>query len=250
MRTTSELLALFNENMQGGHELLGDGDFAGAAELFDEAHSFAEKPIHRIQAAQMRGIALSRDGRLKDAVAWFNAAIETARHTREYSLTFRVERDLAMAYVDAAQRWRYILRRDELLRDADILLRRSHEGLQKLGQHEEAWVTAGFMGRVELVAGSRFNAEKALRNADQELRQIPMRNRDYVLNNKMWLLRAVSRKERRAMEPEILDLIEKTGQHRRNDELRLIMLGGDGLYRFVRALPSWTTRLIKRMFGS
>jgi|GEM_PF-1723128 len=246
----SETLTPFDQKMQDATGLLGDGDFAGSAILFNEALGLASTPNEQVMARQMEGVALSRDGKFEEAKSRLNAAIKMAMHIHDYPLELRVRRDLAMAYVDAAQRWRYLLRRDELLRDADAMLRRCHEGLQILGLHEEAWVTAGFMGRVELVAGSRFNAEKALRDADKELRKTLTPNYDYILDNMMWLVRAVPRKERLAMKADILNLIGKTGQDRRYDELRLIMLGGDGLYRFVRALPKWAIRLGKRMFGS
>jgi len=53
----------------------------------------------------------------------------------------------------------------------------------------------------------------------------------------MWLIRAVDRPARPLLRDRIVKLIEQTGQTSRTAELRLIMIGGDKLYSFVRNRP-------------
>ena len=244
-------IASFEAYMQQGNEALGRGDmFDDAAAVFSRAAVVANA-THDVgkeaQATQMMSVAYSLDGQHEKAKRFATKALTLAGD--DNALAGRILRDAGMALLRQASKLDVGKERDKLLVDADedfsssyVLLTRSTD------TRLEAAVTYGFMGRHRLIIGDYESAYKHLHDADKVLRDGP--NPGYELNNLMWLLRAnLPYQERRAYrKARIIPLIKETGQTRRYDELWLIVVGGDSLYRFVER-NEWIQKLVQRLRG-
>jgi len=99
----------------------------------------------------------------------------------------------------------------------------------------ELAVTESFIGWLMLIRGDRTAARAKMDSQRLTIEQGG--NPVYLLNFEMSYIRTVSRRERQAVKDRIVPLIDETGDLRRYDELRLIMIGGDRLYRFVACRP-------------
>jgi len=243
-------IASFEAYMQQGDEALGRGDmFDDAATVFGRAAMVAsidQNVSNQARALQMMSVAYSLDGQLEMSKRFANKALVLAKN--DHTLTGRILRDTGMALLRHAAHLPKGKQRDKLLVDADEAFSTSYLLLTTSGDDLEAAVTYGFMGRHRLVVGEYKRAHEHFVAADKVLRDGP--NRDYELNNLMWLLRAkVPYWERRAYrKARIIPLIQETGQTRRYDELRLIVIGGDALYRFVER-NGWIQRLVQQLRG-
>lgn len=240
---TTDLAARpYDTLMADAERMLNAGDFPGAAYMYDEALSATEDPRKMAETLHMQGIALSRAGELKGAETVFEFALVFADALDDEVFMYRLMRDIGMAYLDAYMR--NPVKGLFFLRQAERLLYRSESGLRHLDELVESHVSLGFIGRYELIMGSPVMARTMFATAHEFLSTMPNPNLDYILNNLMWYLRVMTRSERRQCEDFVLELIVDTGQTRRYAELRVIMIGGDFLYRATRLVP---TSLIKRV---
>ena len=244
-------IASFEAYMQQGDEALGRGDmFDDAAVVFGRAAMVASidrNVSNEARAFQMMSVAYSLDGQPEMAERFAGKALGLAKD--DDALAGRILRDAGMALLRQAIHLPDCEQRDKLLTDADENFSTSYMLLTRFPDNSlEAAVTLGFMGRHRLIVGENKTAREYLIDADKVLRDGP--NRDYELNNLMWLLRAkVPYWERRAYrKARIIPLIEETGQTRRHDELRLIVIGGDRLYRFVER-NRWIQDLVRQLRG-
>jgi len=241
----------FESYMAEGEEALGRGNmFDGAAALFSKAVMVAnatKHTINEVHALQMLSVAYSLDGKPDLAKRYSSKAIMLAGD--DDALVGRILRDAGMAYLRQAIHMPRGKKRDTLLIEADEDFSNSYTLLTRSSDNRlEAAVTYGFMGRHRLIVGETEDAYRHFTAADKTLRGGS--NPDYELNNLIWLLRAdLSYSERWKYRKErILPLIQLTGQTRRYDELRLIMIGGDPLYRFVER-AGWIQKLVQRLRG-
>lgn len=239
---TTDLAARpYDDLMDDAEHMLNAGDFPGAAYMYDDALSATEDPRRMAQALHMQGIALSRAGTLNGAETVFEFALMIASELDDEVFIHRLMRDIGMAYLDAYMR--NPVKGLFYLRQAERLLYRSESGLRYLGELVESHASLGFVGRYELIMGSPVMARTMFATAHEFLSTMPDPNLDYILNNLMWYLRAMTRSERKHNKAFVLELINETGQTRRHAELHVIMIGGDFLYRATRLVP---TPLIKR----
>lgn len=211
--------------MEEGSRLLKSGSEFLAASRFEEAVVLASNRCQRASALQKLGIARRLNGELEVSEEIHNRAIATAE---DDILKARIKRDLGMTYLDKGD---YNLAYDIL----DISYR------TLLNHHEpiEAAMSRGFQGRVKLLQGSRKQAVSLLREVDKVLRGGD--NRDYELNNLIWLMRA-SYRTRFTGSWRAVRLIKQTEQSRRWKELVVIIIGGNWLHTHSHRLYGFLRR--------
>ena len=228
--------SIFADLMQQGTEVLNTSPRSGdAITIYDEAIRTTRKKASKAEAHQMRSIALSLAGKHEESIL---AADEARKQAVGNDLLLgRIIRDANMA------RLRYALslrlsdkRRAPLIALATIGFFESTQVLSKDPEHQfEKFVSIGFTGRAYFATGRLSEATSEMYRCDHYMQLGD--NRTYELNNLMWLIRAVDRPARPLLRDRIVKLIEQTGQTSRTAELRLIMIGGDKLYSFVRNRP-------------
>jgi len=228
-----------------GNEALDAGSMPDAIDLFRRASNSAHTNIEEATALQMMSIAYSMDRDHRSARNASEAALKLVEH--DPTTSGRITRDAGMILIRHGVNDSRPLMRPFLFSQAGMLFEKSTAFLgEEPGNELEIAVTVGFVGRLQLAMKKRLAAQKIMEGADDTIRN--GYNRDYELNNLMWLIRAVPITERSALKARILPLIKQTGQTRRYDELRLIMIGGDLLYRFVDKRP-WIPQLIRKVRG-
>ena len=203
--------------MNEGQRLMKDGSIQSAGWLFEDAVDCAGSADEKASALQMQGVTQRLLGELDASMETFKLALST---TYDTVLKARITRDLGMTYLDQGK-----IR----LAGEDFLV--SYTVLYRNNELAEAAMSKGFQGRAKLMEGSRRDAVRLMREADKVLASGD--NRDYELNNLIWLMRA-SHIVRFTGLPRAFRLVKQTGQSRRRKELAVIVIGGDWLYRLLR----------------
>lgn len=205
--------------MNEGQRLMKDGSIQSAGWLFEDAVDCAGSADEKASALQMQGVTQRLLGELDASMETFKLALST---TYDTVLKARITRDLGMTYLDQGE-----LR---LAGEASLV---SYTTLTRCHELVEAAMSRGFQGRVALLSRSREMAIKLLREADKVL--AGGNNRDYELNNLIWLMRA-SFPDRFTGLPRAIRLVKQTGQSRRRKELVVIVIGGDWLHKPLHQL--------------
>lgn len=121
-----------------------------------------------------------------------------------------------------------------------------HRSLELLSEDQpdelERATTESFIARLLLVQGMPSRARYAMNRVRStiEANAVPIE----LLSFEMWYLRTVPRRNRQEVKSRVVPLIKQTEDFPRYDELRLIMIGGDRLLRFVTLRP-WVVPIIK-----
>lgn len=227
----------YEARLQTGEIALNNGDFITALSQFDEAFKCAENDEQAARALQWRGITYRLSGKYVDAIDSLEEAL--ARVDERSLQAGLINRDLGMVYVDLVQRYKDN-GDSSTARAARLHLENSQTILREVGLSIEEAATLGFIGRLHYIIGEKLPAAVAMKRADQILKKSD--NPAYELNNLIWLMRVVPRSERVELNRRALKLVQETGQTRRLKELKLLMLGGDRLYRLARRFASFRER--------
>lgn len=213
----------YDKLMDLGEAHLHAGEFARANINFGLAARVDGLSLNQAaKAEQMRGIALRLLGNFERSLKTFDMALNHAMNDwGNKLLQSAIMRDKAMAYIDRGD--------DGDIEKAYTLLTRSNNGL---GPEElEAWVTWGFIGRVNLLLGLRRLAAVYMTEADEHLRNGADRN--WELDNLIWLMRT-SAKHRFGSAVRAWWLATDTGQSRRKAEILVVVAGGNAGYNVAK----------------
>lgn len=225
--------------MDQGEAAMNTDRMLDAIDVYNAAARAAADNTEQAQAVQLASIALSVSGQLQEAEALNAVALGLA--DGDPILTARILRDSAMVTLRIASRSRNTSSKQAFVRLASATLNQSIALLRGSEHQVERTISLSYRGRYQLLFGESQDAALILRLADETL--CSSNNRTYELNNLMWLLRAVPRKERSELRNRIMPLIAQTGQTRRYNQIPLIMLGGNRLYTFVEQ-RAWVQALI------
>jgi len=237
--TADPSFAPYDTCVAGGEAELATSNLTSALNAFEAAAFIADTADQQATALNLKAIALSLLGRYAMSQDTSNEALQYASNNP--TLAGKIKRDEGMSLLRYAST--RIFPRVHVSAEVAMLLKESIKLLSFDGDNLELAVSHGYMGRQMLVIGKQARARQYMRQADAIIRLGD--NRDYELNNLMWLIRA-DPLHRQTLRSRIIRLIEQTGQTRRNDELRLIMLGGNTLYRIVES-NSWLRKLLTRL---
>ncbi len=212
----------YDEYMKTGSDKLNTGSFIDAADDFAMAAAKARSAYEMACAYQLTGVALRLDGNsYTQARIAFSRALILSEEGQE--LQFRIMRDEALLYADIG----------ELLLARQMLMR-SYQGLVRLGSKTEAAVSLAAFARIELrLSHDKMAARHLMIRADRYLRFSD--NKNYELNNLVWLFKLVNPLTRLNLLPRVLRLIKQTNQRRRFVEVALLVVGGNRLYDIVES---------------
>lgn len=235
----------------GISQLNSGPNFLTAAKTFQLAYASVKDSQLKADALQQQGLAYTKAGMLKKAEQALNSASIHAILLDNEVQEADLKRDRAWIYLMRYQRnplARWV--GSEHLEEANELLLESWEILSRLGEFEKAAISQSYLGRVELLRGDYRAATLIFDQMDDELTSEESPNPTYLLNLRMWRLRATQNKdERKLLLDDILPLIEQTGQTSRYLEIKIIMLGGERLYRATQWIPAPVERLIRKILG-
>ncbi|MFY9228489.1 MAG: hypothetical protein WAO28_04175 [Candidatus Microsaccharimonas sp.] len=252
MKISDTLSPSYDELMSTGIRQLNAGpDFLAAAKTFVLAVNSTKDRQQRADAQQQLGLAYTKAGKLKKAEQALNCAAIDAIVLGNEVQDADIKRDRAWVYLMRYQRnplARFIGK--EHLEEANDLLLESWEILSRLDEFEKAAVSQSYLGRIQVLASNFRTATIILDDMEDEIVSGESPNPTYLLNLRMWRLRATQNKaERRLLLQDILPLIEQTGQTSRYLEIKVIMFGGERLYRVLQWIPAPVERLIRKILG-
>lgn len=252
MKTSQIASPSYDELMSTGIRQLNAGpDFLVAAKTFVLAVNSTKDRQQRADAQQQLGLAYTKAGKLKKAEQALNCAAIDAIVLGNEVQDADIKRDRAWVYLMQYQRnplARFVGK--ELLEEANDLLLESWKTLSDLGYNEKATVSQSYLGRIELLRGDYRTATIILDDVEDEIVSGESPNPTYLLNLRMWRLRATADKaERTLLLEDILPLIAETGQTSRYLEIKVIMFGGERLYRVLQWIPAPVERLIRKILG-
>ncbi|MEO6110114.1 MAG: hypothetical protein ABIP50_03845 [Candidatus Saccharimonadales bacterium] len=240
--------------MAEGIALFNSGDnLNSAANLFGFAFGAAGNNMQKkVDALEQQALVFTKMNRFSTAELLFVQAMALAsQHALDRS-AYTIRRNLAINCMAEYQRslfhthkvWR------SLLTNAYELLQQCSYGFKKIvDEPEELAITKAYIGRLHLLERLYEPAAKKMREARDELEGFTPVNYTYVLNVDIALMRAVPKSERAAVRDHALPLIELTGQTSRYREIKVIMLGGDRLYRIVQRVPTGILKIAAGFFG-
>ena len=189
-----------------------------------------------------KAIQLNANGQYFASLLYFTEAQELAKDNKKLLGTILRASGMAeLLYCTTHRvgrkelRWRIARVDDTFRRSLELLSEDQPDELERA-------TTESFIARLLLVQGIPALARSAMNRVRStiEANTVPIE----LLSFEMWYLRTVPRRDRQEVKSRVVRLIEQTDDIPRYDELRLIMIGGDRLLRFVTLLP-WFMPIIK-----
>lgn len=216
----------FIQLLERANGFLDKREFDQAFEEYEAALDAAQTDHERMQAWQMIGIAHRLARQFDDAKHVFVRARLYADSPVDSA---RIQRDFGMVILDEATQDGGDSAR---IRVAEKEFLVSRDALILLGDQVESAVSNGFYGRALFLRGAREEAAAALKAAHKVL--TVSGNAQYELNNLIWLARA-SFVARITYAGRALHLSRVLKQPFRWKEYLVVLIGGERLYRFVKA---------------
>ena len=192
--------------------------------------------------AVKKATQLNADGQYFASLLYFTEAQELAKDNKKLLGTILRESGMAELQYCTTHRvgqkelkWRLTRVDDTFNRSLELLSEAQPDELERV-------TTESFIARLLLVQGMPTLARYAMNRLRPtiEAEEVPSE----LLSFEMWYLRTVPRRDRKEVRSRVVPLIEQTKDFPRYDELRLIMIGGDRLLRFVTLRP-WIMPIIK-----
>ncbi|MFZ3009627.1 MAG: hypothetical protein WA030_01245 [Candidatus Microsaccharimonas sp.] len=251
MTTSTNQGSPYGGLMTLGISQFNTSDFPQAIKTFNLAYETTKDSQEKANALHQLGLVYTKTGQLKKAMRTLDQADVHALILDNEAHHADLLRDRAWVYLMRYQRnplARWV--GNAHLEDANELLLESWEILSRLEQFEKAAVSQSYLGRIELLRGDYRTATLIFDQMDDEITSEDSPDLTYLLNLRMWRLRATTDKaERRLLLEDILPLIKKTGQTSRSLEIKVIMFGGERLYRVLQWIPAPIERLIRKILG-
>lgn len=197
-----------------------------------------------------KAVQLSADGYYFASLRYFTEAQEFAKDNKKLLGTILRESGMAELLYCTTHRvgrkelqWRLTRVDDTFNRSLELLSEDQPDELELSIQDKlERATTESFIARLTLIQGMPILARSAMNRVRFTIEANAILSE--LLNFEMWYLRTVPRRDRQEVKSRVVPLIEQTEDVPRYDELRLIMMGGDRLLRFVTLRP-WIMPIIK-----
>lgn len=206
---------LFAAKIRRGILLVKLGLFGLAQRYFRDAATVAKSRAQVAESLQWRGITHRLQGNLSTSIEMFKAAIALTEDNTH--LQGRLYRDLAMTIVAQLRKAKHGPARKLHEDGAEACLLKSQSLLNTTGDSVELAATYGFHGRLCALVGNPGQARSYYARADTVLKGGD--NRDYELNNLIWMLKVATPQKRAAIRSRIWPLIWQTRQFRRVHEV-------------------------------